>query len=299
MGTSQAGILWSDVRPIDVVEGHLSGTAFDAKLHFTRWAEPGDGVFEAPVSFIEMMLSRAKRVRGTFEPTARSSAYAQLGDVAFIPQRSPLYCKWSAGVQRCISCSFDIGLLAKRSGMDWSWPGFDPATALNVRNEYVQLGLRRLAEEVLSPGFASETQIECTLMFVALELRRHFNGNREAAPPSTGLLTSRQVALLRSMLIDTPGLVPTIGELAIACGMGGRQLAEAYRRTTGVTLRRFVADARLDRSKLLLLDGHTLIKQVAFDSGFKTAAAFTAAFRRATGRTPADYRTMVASSSHA
>lgn len=296
METSQAAILVSEVRPTDVVEGHLSGPAFDVQLHFTRWSEPGSGVFKVAVPFIEMMLSPAQRVRGTFVPSARASAYAQLGDVAFVPPESPLFCRWSPGVQRCISCSFDVGLLAQRSGMDWSWPGFDPDSALRIGNEYVRLGLRRLAEEVLSPGFASDTQIECTLMFIALELHRHFAGRSEPARSSGGMLTPKQIALLRSMVIEMPNVVPTIGELAAACRMGGRQLAEAYRRTTGVTLRRFIADARLDRAKLLLLDDRALIKQVAFDSGFKTAAAFAAAFRQATGRTPADYRTSVAAS---
>lgn len=296
MGRSRAGTLSAEVRPSDVIEGQVSGAAFDAKLHFTQWLRPGDGVFEVPVPFIELMLSTSKRVRGTFERSARPGDYAQLGDVAFISPDSPLYCRWKPGPQRCLSCAFDMQILAERVGMDWNWPGFDPDSALNIQNEYVRLGLRRLAEEVLAPGFASEAQIECTLMFMALELRRHFSGVVAAAPSSTGRLTSRQVSLLRSMLIETSGQVPAISELAAACGMGGRQLAEACRRTTGMTLRRFIAESRLERAKMLLLDRKSLIKQVAFDSGFKTAAAFAAAFRQSTGHTPADYRTMVTSS---
>jgi len=40
----------------------------------------------------------------------------------------------------------------------------------------------------------------------------------------------------------------------------------------------------------LLADGDLLIKQVAYRSGFRSAAAFGDAFRRATGLTPVQYR---------
>jgi AraC family transcriptional regulator len=96
------------------------------------------------------------------------------------------------------------------------------------------------------------------------------------------------------MVIDTPDSPPTIGELAAACGMGGRRLAFAYRNTTGVTLRSFIAGARLERAKIMLMDRHTLIKQVAYDSGFHSSAAFTAAFRKATGMTPVAFRAQIA-----
>lgn len=299
MESSQTAVLHAESRPSDVVEGHISGQTFDAKLHRTRWSKPGNGVFEGRAPFIEMMLSPTQRVRGTFRRAAEHRSYIQLGDVAFIPPSRPLYCHWSPGPQRCVSCSFDIRLLAQRTGLELQWCGFNPDAALNIRNEYVSVGLRRVAEEILFPGFASETQIECALMFVGMQLARHFETKQAATRPPPGVLGPKQLSRLRSMLIDTPGSVPSIAELASACGMGGRQLAESYRRSTGITLRRFIADARLDRAKILLMDPRILIKQVAFDSGFKTPAAFAAAFRQATGRTPADYRTILFSSAAA
>jgi AraC family transcriptional regulator len=246
------------------------------------------------MSFVEMILSASMQVKGTYAAAAGRSDYARLGDVVFIPERSPLYCSWAPGAQRCISCMFDVRVLSERAAMEWSWPEFDVQAALDIRNEYVRLGLQRIAEEALSPGFASATQIECSLMFVALELRRHFAGERRIAQPREGKLSARQLQVLRSMVIERPNTSPTISELATECGMNGRQLALAYRRTTGVTLRSFIADARLERAKMLLLGGRTLIKQVAFDSGFQSAAAFIAAFRKSTGMTPIDFRAAMA-----
>ena len=63
-----------------------------------------------------------------------------------------------------------------------------------------------------------------------------------------------------------------------------------FKRTAGQTMRSYVASTHIARAKLLLADGDLLIKQVAYRSGFRSAAAFGDAFRRATGLTPVQYR---------
>jgi AraC family transcriptional regulator len=289
--TTHISAFRSELKPSDVVKGHIEGPAFDVQMHLTQWPEHGQGVFESSIFFVRMVLSESMEMKGTYASNACPNDYAALGEVAFIPEHYPLYCTWTSGAQRSISCMFDIGILSQRVAVDWSWPSFDPEAALSIRNEYVHLGMRRIAEEVLSPGFASATQVECSLMFVALALRRHLEGNRQTGRTRNGRLTERQLDLMHSMVVDTPGAPPTIAELAATCGMGGRQLALSYRRTTGITLRSFIANGRLDRAKILLLDGRTLIKQIAFDSGFRSSAAFAAAFRKGTGMTPVDFRT--------
>jgi AraC family transcriptional regulator len=279
----------SDQRFGNVVEGHLETSTFDVRLQRTHWTGAGEGVFRPSMCFIEMFLTASKQIRGTFVSAAPSENQPYLGNISFIPERAELYCSWTPGIQRCISCMFDVRALGERMGIEWTLPGLDLEDALNIRNEYVSLGLRRIAEELLSPGFSSERQIECSLMFVALELSRHFGPVRERAAVPKGRLSPGQLALLRNMMVDSPA-PPTIAELAAACGMGGRQLAHAYRNATGVTLRSFIASARLDRAKMLLCDGHMLIKQIAYGAGFRSAAAFAAAFRRSTGQTPLGYR---------
>jgi AraC family transcriptional regulator len=276
-------------RPFgNVIEGHLEGPAFDVRVQRTKWKERGEGVFEPSMCFIEMFLSASKQIRGSFVSTAPTSEHPHLGNISFIPEHTALYCSWAPGIQRCISCMFDIRTLSERTAMEWTWPSFDLEEALDIRNEYVSLGLRRIAEELLSPGFASERQVECSLMFVALELTRHFRP-KVAANLANSRLSPGQLAVLRSMMIDS-AVPPTISEMATACGMGGRRLAHSYRSATGITLRSFIARARLHRAKMLLCDGRILIKQIAYDAGFRSAAAFTAAFRKDTGLTPVEFR---------
>jgi AraC family transcriptional regulator len=271
----------------NVVEANLTSPVFDVRVQRTHWQHRGEGTFQPSMCFIEMFLT-SKQVRGTFLSNAVSH-HRELGNVSFIPERAALSCSWEPGIQRCLSCMFDIRALCERTALQWTWPHFDLEAALNIRNEYVSLGLRRIAEELLSPGFASEQQIECSLMFIAMELRRHFGSDERTPAATRGCLTAGQLTLLNEMMIDSSA-TPTIAELAAACSMGGRQLAQAYRRSTGVTLRSFMAKSRLDRAKMQLFDDSILIKQIAYDAGFRSAAAFTAAFHKATGRTPLAFR---------
>jgi AraC family transcriptional regulator len=67
-----------------------------------------------------------------------------------------------------------------------------------------------------------------------------------------------------------------------------------FRATTGRTLSDFAAERRIVRAKALLAGRKPAIKQIAHRCGFETAAAFSAAFRRATGVSPREFREQMA-----
>lgn len=292
MGKSSYHSLWSQAFESEasyqnIVEAHAAGPAYDVRLHSTRWPEPGSGIFSPAEFFIKMMLTPVPLVKGGYEVNADHL----LRNVVFVPQGAPLQVTWREGIDRSISCFVDMSQLFTAAGIDWSWPDFDLASTFNVGNDYVRAGMRRIAEEVLEPGFASDAQIECTLTFIALEIRRQLArvgpSDMDHTPEK---LTAQQLAQLRAMVIESSGAPPTVAELSAACGMNSRRLAIAHKNTTGMTLRSFIAHARLERAKSLLLDGRFLIKQIAHECGFKNSAAFTAAFHKSTGETPLTFR---------
>ncbi len=276
------------------VEDGVSSTAFDVQLYRTRWLKGGEARFRPSMHFIEMVISSKSLVRGSYSSRGDRADFIPLGDVVFMPQDAVLNCAIEPGSQRSISCMFDADLLASRTGTEWKLPDFHLDDALNIGNEYVRAGLRRIADELVAPSFASVAQIECSLMFIAMEMLRILDRSHETKPIVAGRLTKRQLSRLCSMLVDSIGEPPSLGELAAETGMCGRSLATAFRNTTGETFRSFLAKSRLERAKILLPDRKLLIKQVAYDCGFKNTASFTAAFRKATGMTPGDYRTRVA-----
>jgi len=278
----------------DKVEGRSYSPTFDIQMHATNWLQPGQGEFRSSRHFIEMICSESRLVEAALPSRGQRSRYVALGDIAFIGKGEPLHCRWQRGSQRTISCSFDIEDIAARMAVAWQWPDFDWASALTIRNDYIAAMLRRITAETLTPGFASECQIETLLLGIAFELRRQFSGAQPCQEHPAGKLSHAQLGMLEALAIDTPGGPPSIGELSEAVGIGGRQLAARFRATTGQTLRRFLAESRLERAKLQLGNRQLLIKQVAFDCGFRSSAAFAAAFYRRTGMTPQTFRRSMA-----
>jgi len=66
--------------------------------------------------------------------------------------------------------------------------------------------------------------------------------------------------------------------------------APAYTDMTVNGFLNFVAEVRVARAKCRLADRDGLIKEIAYECGFRSQSAFAHAFRRATGQTPQEYR---------
>jgi AraC family transcriptional regulator len=81
-----------------------------------------------------------------------------------------------------------------------------------------------------------------------------------------------------------------VGALAQLCGLSRHHFMRAFRLSTGLTVAKYVETARISRSKTLLVASELPIREIAHKLGFPGAAAFATVFRRATGRSPSDYR---------
>src|SRR5690606_4418309 len=99
-----------------------------------------------------------------------------------------------------------------------------------------------------------------------------------------------QLQTLRDLIEASRGLGPSLVELSAACGLQPRQLSERFKNSLGITLRQYIAESRINKARALLQDDQLLIKEVAYICGFQNAAAFTAAFRKATALTPQEFR---------
>jgi AraC family transcriptional regulator len=79
-------------------------------------------------------------------------------------------------------------------------------------------------------------------------------------------------------------------DLADRAGLSVHHFGRAFRTSTGLTPRAFIARRRIECARALLDDTHQPLAHVAAATGFATQSHLTTAFRRATGFTPAAYR---------
>jgi AraC family transcriptional regulator len=199
--------------------------------------------------------------------------------------------RWNSGDRHAVVCLMEPERLGLLGGIDWRWDEIDPERTVDMHNERLCTGMQWLAEETASPSFGSALQASCILTLLALELHRHFAEGRACQPEAAGRLSARQLARLKELVEgnDDPEAL-SLAALAATCSLPARELSTMFKASTGQTLRSYVASTHIARAKLLLADGDQLIKQVAYRSGFRSAAAFGEAFRRATGLTPVQYR---------
>ncbi len=82
----------------------------------------------------------------------------------------------------------------------------------------------------------------------------------------------------------------TLGEIAAYVHISANHLHTVFLRSEGFTPYDYVMKKRLERAKTLILVGESSLAQIALETGFCSQSHFSAAFKKSTGQTPAQYR---------
>jgi transcriptional regulator GlxA family with amidase domain len=141
-----------------------------------------------------------------------------------------------------------------------------------------------LVEKILGLAISAETA-RLALDDPAAGEARYFTG---FAPPRThgdrAVLKAQEWAHLR----DGQGV--SLAALATAAGLERRTLLRRFARATGMTPIEYCRSVRIARAREILEGGETSQKDIAESLGYKDAASFTRAFRKAVGWAPGAYR---------
>jgi len=146
----------------------------------------------------------------------------------------------------------------------------------------VQLVARHLRE----PGPPDGTWVEETLMETLSLLAAGSEPARRRATPRHARLV-RNVRELLSSRFERPW---TVSAIAKVVGASPFHACRVFRHGTGYSLHAYLTEQRLRRSLLLLGEGGTDLRAIAAGLGFSSHSHFTAAFRRAFGIAPSDFR---------
>jgi AraC family transcriptional regulator len=253
-------------------ETALAPTAFRSTAHYLDFA----------------LIHRGPEFQVAYLGRSHRNVFAASGDCCFVPAGREMLVRCPEGEQRVLACRFDPDVL--RAYFDWEWTPLELASCFDINNIQIRGSLSRIAEEMLYPGFAADVVIDSALSTLVVDLHRHFHVAGRTAPHSVGRLPPHKWRLLEEMIHSTDHTNLTVERLASRCGFSARHLSRVFRNTTGKTLSNFVAEVRIARARRRLADRDRLIKEIAFECGFRSQSAFAHAFRRATGQTPQQYR---------
>lgn len=79
-------------------------------------------------------------------------------------------------------------------------------------------------------------------------------------------------------------------EIARAASLHPKYAMNLFRKSTGMTLIKYLTLLRLSRARAMLMNGKDNILQIAMESGFGSVSAFNKAFRQIAGMSPSDFR---------
>jgi AraC-like DNA-binding protein len=86
-----------------------------------------------------------------------------------------------------------------------------------------------------------------------------------------------------------------LADLARECGLSVSHFTRAFRKSFGMSPYRWLLERRIDQAKALLAGGGLSLADIAMQSGFSDQTAFTRAFGRIVGDSPARWRRAVVS----
>ena len=162
--------------------------------------------------------------------------------------------------------------------------------ALDIDSPVIRASLRRLATEMIDPGFAHDAMCELLAAQIALDLARHCRRRSEIR--CTGGLSPHRMALIEQRLSELAP-PPSLAELARITRLSVRQLTRGFRASRQCSIGEFATERRMDNARRLLAGGLS-VKDIARTLGFANAASFSTAFRKASGRCPREFRVILA-----
>jgi AraC-like DNA-binding protein len=126
-------------------------------------------------------------------------------------------------------------------------------------------------------------------MFAEL-VRRYVESLPEESRGWLGGLRDRYVGRALNLMHAEPTRAWTLQELAKEAGLSRSSFAERFAGYVGIPPMQYLQKWRLQIAASRLVDGGGSIAAIAADVGYESEAAFSRAFKRVIGASPADWR---------
>jgi len=116
--------------------------------------------------------------------------------------------------------------------------------------------------------------------------------SRDLKPLDVTSADFASISAATSYAEDNLAQAPTIGQMAGVAGMSPYQLDRRMKQVFGLTTGQWILKTRIGRARRRLIESNDSIAQIALDVGYSDQSAFTRRFRRATGLSLSEYRSI-------
>src|ERR1700758_5134535 len=82
----------------------------------------------------------------------------------------------------------------------------------------------------------------------------------------------------------------SLSKVAKAVNISANHLSEKFKQVTGVNFVDYVARARFETARDLLLHSNRRISEIAFAAGFQSLSQFNRVFKKLSGKSPSEFR---------
>lgn len=261
-----------------------------AQIELRRYTLPSPNEMweldDAPI--LSIVLPRAEGAHGDIMFDGGHHDRYRVGRIMLRPADIAMHSRGDGGVLEIVTCRFDPVRFRSATGIeDWDATRLRLCAAITAP-QITALSLR-LQREAMVPGFASGIAVDAVADLLMVDLGRLLRGNARAGAMKGGL-APWQLARIEEWLRESRDTWPTTRDLAGLCGISRSHLSRSFAATTGRALSDYAAAVRMERAQQMVAIAELPISAIAETLGFASASAFTAAFRRANGVTPRQFR---------
>lgn len=214
---------------------------------------------------------------------------AKTGNTLFLVPGKKITGRGSLGSFRTVMCSFDTDFAESIVGDLSALSDEQLLRAIDIQNALITSILFRLMKEAMHPGPMSKTVVEACGNALLVECA-HWLQTGQEKESGRGKLTAKHHNIIDEYLNDINGKLPSVAELASACGFSERHFLKLFREEKKCSVSQYIKSIQIAKARTLLLETDVPLKEIAYRLGFSSPANFSSAFRAATGKTPGQVR---------
>jgi YesN/AraC family two-component response regulator len=163
----------------------------------------------------------------------------------------------------------------------------------NIAHLLVQWGigddLRNIEEAWLQTRVVSRKQYESTLRLLEI-FAQHLSMVANQLVIQCKQAEPASITRARQFILEHRGEELSLATVAKAVNISSYYFCKTFKKVTGLNFTDYLARARVEKAKELLLEPNARVSEIVFEVGFQSITHFNRIFKRHVGKSPTEYR---------